>query len=905
MTTNDLKRFLNDRKYNKDRHDTYTHTIISGYGYGPGSYYVAPDERHLLYKLLNKAIFEENGSICLTEKPTENSPLRIDVDFRYKSNKTIREYTRNDIMAIVGTYNSNLIKYLDIDEMALVSYIMEREEPYVDQKNGKNVVKDGIHIFYPNIVLSKKQHSTIRKLILPNLAKQLSTILEKNDLSIDNVIDNNIIDVNWFLYGCTKPNVKPYLLTRVYDYQCQNLINSVDTNPGDLINLLKVNLTDNEQAETIKPDYEPIYNIIETKNCKKNITNITSNNINISQNPIDAIDRNRNNSDIDLKDVKNLISCLSTERATNYDSWIRVGWCLKNIHTDLLESWIEFSKQSDKFNEGVCENEWDKTTLRNDGFGLGSLYMWAKSDNPEKYAHLMSLKIDTFIKRAADSCSHQDVGTVVHELYQQRYSSTDGAKKTEKIWYEFKEHKWQECDGKLKLQRIMGTDIQNQCRQTKLRINQLSCATEDDELKQRLDKQDTNINKLITKLKEATFKEKVIKECTYMFHDETFYDKLDENIELIGCKNGVYNLKTKEFREGRPTDYISFSTPTNYQTSDEYGEYSDSHPYIKEVNDFFKQILPIEGVRNYLKLLLGGCLYGRNINEHFYILEGVGGNGKSKLIEFIEITLGQYAASMSSNYFTQKKVASHTANPDIAKIVHARIVTSQETEENEKFNISILKGIVGNDKLTYRPMYGACREVRPKFNMLMAVNHLPRLPPDDEGTWRRIRLIRFISRFTDNPDPTNPYEFKKDLELDKKFARWKEAFQFLLFEWHFEFRSLSGKIPEPEEVVEATKAYQKQNDQYSDFLTQYVIYKENSFLSIDSLYNLLKDWWTENSNTQRPDKRNFRLIIERRWGKATLGHGQGTGWHNRELCLASEERTADNQIVYIDTEIEI
>ena len=370
-----------------------------------------------------------------------------------------------------------------------------------------------------------------------------------------------------------------------------------------------------------------------------------------------------------------------------------------------------------------------------------------------------------------------------------------------------------------------------------------------------------------------------------MFYDEHFFLKVDENIDLIGCDNGIFNLRTGEFRDGQPEDYVSLSTGINYQVEDEHGQYNDRHPIINAINCFFTQIQPKEGVREYLKLLLGGSLYGRNVNEQFYILEGVGGNGKSKLIELLESVLGPYASSIASNYFTQKRVSSQAANPDLAKIVHARIVTAQETEEGEKFNISILKSLAGNDKMTYRPLYGACREVRPKFNILMAVNHLPALPPDDQGTWRRVRLIRFIARFVDDPDPTNPYEHPKDPLLADKFKLWREGLLFLLFKWHLEFRNNNCKLIEPAEVMEATDAYKKQNDQYSEFIDRFTTKRRGAFLQLDAVFNSFKEWWDENASGIRLDKRQFKSILEKKWGAKTENNREyGPGWKDRELC---------------------
>lgn len=866
-----MKEFLSKYKAEKGE---YTHTIIGGHGYVGGSYNVPMECRPELYQLLERVIFAEHGSVSLTEKPTENSVLRIDIDLRYPDGILEHQYTSEDIEQIAISYNEVLEQHLKTDKGALCAYVMERDAPYVDPKN-KNSVKDGIHIMYPNIVLSKKLQNLVRKMVLPKLKERLTSLLERNNLTIENVVDSAIVDNNWLLYGCSKPNIKPYLLTRVLDDRCNDITDQLDVAPGGLIELMKVNLPDGVEPCQVKPEYELMINLIDTNKPGKRVPNPIDN-------QVDKLKVNMSGANaVDFKEVNELVRLLSAARSDDYQSWMKVGWCLKNMGNDMLDAWIKFSQKSRKYEEGICEREWNKMVSRADGLNIGSLHRWAKEDSPDGYAQLNSKKIDILIVKAS-SCTHQDVGHLIYELYKDQFVSTDGSKKSDKMWYEFGNHRWRECDGKVKLQEIMRKSLQDHCRLTVSRINKQAVETDDEELKNKLDKDNENINKLIFKLKDTTFKDKVFKECVYMFYDEHFSKKLDENIDLIGCENGVYDLRNGEFREGQPTDYITMSTGINYQAGDDDGPYDDGHPYIRAINHFFTQIQPIESVCTYLKILLGGCLYGRNINEQFYILEGVGGNGKSKLIELLETTLGPYASSIASNYFTQKRPQTQVANPDFAKIVYARIVTAQETEEGEKFNISTLKSLAGNDKITYRPLYGQCREVRPKFNILMAVNHLPTLPSDDVGTWRRVRLIRFLARFVDFPDPNNPYEHKKDLMLAEKFQRWRNAMLFSLFRWHKEFRN--GNFHEPQEVLEATKAYQKQNDQYSEFLERFVVRRNGAFIQLEAVFNRMKEWWQENANGTRPDKKQFRAILEKRWGKVTSDHEHGQGWRNMELC---------------------
>jgi hypothetical protein len=86
--------------------------------------------------------------------------------------------------------------------------------------------------------------------------------------------------------------------------------------------------------------------------------------------------------------ILKLISCLKPSRSYNYTEWINLGWCLHNISFDLMESWISFSRQSTKFNLEECQFLW--TLMKNSGYYIGSLCMWAKEDNPQKYFEILN-----------------------------------------------------------------------------------------------------------------------------------------------------------------------------------------------------------------------------------------------------------------------------------------------------------------------------------------------------------------------------------------------------------------------------------------------------------------------------------------------------------------------------------
>jgi phage/plasmid-associated DNA primase len=54
-----------------------------------------------------------------------------------------------------------------------------------------------------------------------------------------------------------------------------------------------------------------------------------------------------------------------------------------------------------------------------------------------------------------------------------------------------------------------------------------------------------------------------------------FFDIIDENPDLLGFTNGVYEINNKVFREGRREDYITKTTGYDFPTDDDYGHKND------------------------------------------------------------------------------------------------------------------------------------------------------------------------------------------------------------------------------------------------------------------------------------------------------------------------------------------
>ncbi len=141
----------------------------------------------------------------------------------------------------------------------------------------------------------------------------------------------------------------------------------------------------------------------------------------------------------------------------------------------------------------------------------------------------------------------------------------------------------------------------------------------------------------------------------------------------------------------------------------------------------------------------------------------------------------------------------------------------QEPGTDEEINVGIFKELSGNDRFMVRGLYSEPIEIRPQLKQFMTTNDLPEIKSIDGGTWRRIRVIDFMSKFVEHPDPNNQYEFKLDTTLKDKISSWAPAFISYLIHVYTTMYDIPNREPEPAEVKASTEQYRKEQDIFKEY----------------------------------------------------------------------------------------
>lgn len=800
----------------------FTHTSL-----GPpyGSYYIQAEDYETFLDNYIESL--ENGeNHHLTEKHRMISPILIDFDFRY-NNKKKRQYTSNHLYKLINIYINILNDYIHLEKYKI--YILEKENPFFDKE--KNITKDGIHIIIPNVITKTNFQLFIRKKCLEKMKDIFENDIQSEN-QVDDIFDEAVIEKNnWMMYGSTKPEKEGYKVTEVYEFS-NNKLNKIEESKSlkEYVRLFSIR---NKFKETkIKSENNSEYlefNEIIMDKERERLTNkqILKNSIN-----------HKKNETIDIEIIKKLVKILKPERSKFFDSWIKLGWCLRNIDYRLLDDWIEFSKNSDKYEEGECEKKWNH--MKDGNLGIGTLRYWAKTDNLKAYEKILEDDLHSLLQKAS-SGTHTDVAHVIYQMFKHEFVCTSIKKNT---WYEFKKHRWVASDSGYVLKMKMSNEVWKQFMRVSGEYAQKASQEEDNDDQERLQKKAEKYSKIASSLKNTTQKSNYLKECSELFYQEKFEDKLDSNCTLVGFDNGVFDLETYEFRDGHPDDYISFSTNIDYIP------YSEDNPVNQEIMTFLSQILPKEEMQEYFLKLFSSFLSGKITSEKFHIFTGTGANGKSKIIELYQNAFGDYCGQFNVSLLTQKRVKSNDTNSELAKSKGKRFMVLQEPSEDEKMNIGFMKELTGGDRIIARGLFQDPIEFKPQAHLVLTCNHLPSIPSDDGGTWRRIRVIEFLSTFTDTPNPENKNEFKIDTELSLKFDDWKEYFMSILIFYYKKY--IEDGIYEPTEVLKCTKEYQKDNDTLKLYIEERVEKAEDGFITFSELYNDFKYWYRESGEIKKP-----------------------------------------------------
>jgi P4 family phage/plasmid primase-like protien len=871
----EVKRYLNN--FRVKRGEEYTNTGMNNQclEYGNfnfnGSFCVPDEEYESFLEHISRFVFDYGIELGLTERHLDTlSPIVIDLDFRFKpEHGAQRQHNLQQIIKFIKEYHAVLTDIVDLHEHQRDKFryfILERPEARLDEAKG--VVKDGVHIVCPDLQLSYPILFMIREFVIRKMGDVFEDKKFHEIQPFSECFDKSVIrDSNWMIHGNTKKDIPSYKLSAVISIGKDNRVGKVKirNNPRysdrNLIKILSIRNNIVGGAMRVRDKWQKQVDAY-TKKINRKLTTKPANTFTNTQNqeinqPDNTLPQFVNTDNYTF--IEKLVDCLCPERAGPYESWIRVGWCLRNIASDLgipdrymFSLWIAFSRKSPNYNEGAEHREyWFERFWNNSRDGglkltLGSLRYWAKEDNPEAYEKIISVKIDKKIDMAVkNKSSHVSVSDLIYEFSSDKFVSTLSGSNG---WYYFMEsqHRWIEDKGNHYLYGIITRNAVNYVNR-RIRAIEDKFQREAEEADEAVDMKEREAKTkpyrdLLLKMQDMSYIDKLVKACGHKLYDSKFYENLDSNVNLICFSNGVLDLSTCEFRDGKPEDFISQTTG--------YEFIPECDPFEKEeLMRIFRQILPYRSVREYFLTILASCLQGGNKDQSFYILQNSSGaNGKTLLMELMLKAFGQnedgYGNKFNVAILLEKRASGASAHPEMAKLRGKRFTYCEEPDEDKPVNTGLLKELTGGGSLTTRALFKdpITFEIQTKF--MMCCNDLPRINADDDGTWRRLKNIHFPSRFLheDSEDYRVAIErgdqhiYPRDDTLKNRLEELKGTFMAILFDYYKKYIYKKNSIIIPPEVLKASKDYQQEQDILRSWIELNLDVKPESRIGIDKIH---------------------------------------------------------------------
>jgi len=344
---------------------------------------------------------------------------------------------------------------------------------------------------------------------------------------------------------------------------------------------------------------------------------------------------------------------------------------------------------------------------------------------------------------------------------------------------------------------------------------------------------------------------------------------MDTNPYLMCFTNGVFDFKSKEFRQGYPQDYITKTTGIPYVKFDLTDE--NMQITVEEILRFMEQLFPNKELCRYMWDHLASVLIGIKKEHVFNIYRGSGSNGKSILTDLMSQCLGEYKGTVPIQLVTDKRSSIGGATPEIMALKGVRYAVMQEPSKDAIINEGIMKELTGGDPLLGRALFCDSEIFIPQFSLAVCTNALFEIKSNDDGTWRRMKLVDFLAKFISEGEShtdDTPYVFPKDKSLKDKLPKWAPVFISMLVKRACE---TEGEVEDCPEVVAASNKYRQSQDSISGFISDKLIATHNpNGVTKKSLGSVFNEWNQMNSNKKPPKLRELEEAINKKFGKKDL-----------------------------------
>ncbi len=324
---------------------------------------------------------------------------------------------------------------------------------------------------------------------------------------------------------------------------------------------------------------------------------------------------------------------------------------------------------------------------------------------------------------------------------------------------------------------------------------------------------------------------------------------IDKN--LINLKNGLYDISTNMLLEHTPDVFTTCQISAEYLTDDEL-EQLKQNGKNKYIDNFFRDICcgHIDRIDTLLEFVGYSMTYNIELAKCLFLVGETAGNGKSTFIKLICNLFGESNyCSISIDEFSERFFGSELTNK-LLNIIH-------EVKNISINDISKFKAVISGDELSVEEKYKNRYKIKPFTHHIFAMNNLPELKNADEGFFRRLNIVPFERKFTEEEQE----QFNFDNLITESSLNYLANIALRKYlKMRNEGRRKFSNYKESDELINGYKI--ADNSAYI-FLNDIVLYARlfdsNKKVIVKNLYEEYERW-CENNSFESFSKKEFKNI---------------------------------------------
>ena len=275
---------------------------------------------------------------------------------------------------------------------------------------------------------------------------------------------------------------------------------------------------------------------------------------------------------------------------------------------------------------------------------------------------------------------------------------------------------------------------------------------------------------------------------------------LDKDPVLLNTPRATYNLE-KGIAGEQPHDPFDLITKiTECSPGDEGMDI-----WLEALETFFCGDAELI---EYVQKVIGLAAIGKVYEEFIIIAYGDGANGKSTFWNTIARVLGTYSGKISSDILTMGNKVN--AQPEMAELKGKRLIIASEMQEGVRLNTAMVKQLCSTDEIQACKKYKDPFHFVPSHQVVLYTNHLPKVGANDDGIWRRLKVIPFNAKIKGNSDIKNYADYLYE-KAGSAIMKW-------IIEGAEKVSKSDHKVDDPKCVRDAVAAYREDNDWLGHFI---------------------------------------------------------------------------------------